>query len=75
MYIRRLKTMSVSFEFCIVQKMTNKLALLNSGATENFLDKSVWRRLQVERIKLPKPLTMHNINETKNCIGKIKSYC
>jgi len=44
-YIRRFKTMNVPFEFDTVQKTTNETALLDSGATENFLDENVWDQL------------------------------
>jgi hypothetical protein len=74
-YIRRLKTMNILFEFNTVQKTTNELALLDSGATENFLDKEVWRRLQIRRIRLPNVLTVHNVDGTKNRTRKIEFYC
>jgi len=74
-YIRRLKTMNVPFEFRTVGKMTNEMALLNSGATENFLDKEVWRRLCIGRVKLPKPFTVHNVDGTENHTGKVEYYC
>jgi hypothetical protein len=54
--------MSIPFEFRTVRKTTDKHALLNSGATENFLDENVWRRLQIGQIKLPRPLTVHNVD-------------
>ena len=74
-YIRRLKTMSIPFEFRTVQKTTDECALLDSGAMENFLDENVWRRLQIGRIKLLCPLTVHNVDGTENRTGKIEFYC
>jgi len=41
-YIRRVKTMNMPFKFHTVQKATDKKALLDSEATENFVDKEVW---------------------------------
>ncbi len=73
-YIRRFKTMNVPFEFDTVQKTTNKTALLDSGATENFLDKDVWEQLWIGRIRLPVLLTVHNVDGTKNHQGKIEFY-
>ena len=42
-YIRRLKTMSIPSEFRTVWKTTDEHALLDSGATENFLDENMWK--------------------------------
>jgi hypothetical protein len=44
--------MNKPFKFHIVQKATNERALLNSGATENFMDEKVWGRLNIGRFKL-----------------------
>jgi hypothetical protein len=40
-YIRRIKTLNLPFHSYTVQQMTNNMALLDSGATENFLDEEV----------------------------------
>ena len=74
-YIRRIKTINVPFKFHTVQKATDEKALLNSRATENFMDEKVWSQLNIGRFKLPWPLTIHNVNETENCMGKIRFYC
>jgi len=74
-YIRRIKTMNVPFEFYTVQKTTDKLALLNSRATENFINERIWERLHIGWFKLPTPLTIHNIDGTENHKGKIEFYC
>jgi hypothetical protein len=37
--------MNIPFELNTVQKTTNEMALLDSGAIENFLDESVWEQL------------------------------
>ncbi len=74
-YIRRIKTMNVPFEFCTVQKTTDELALLDSRATENFINERVWERLYIGQFKLPMPLTVHNVDGTKNHKGKTKFYC
>ncbi len=74
-YIKRIKTMNVPFKFHTVQKATNEKALLDSGATKNFVDEEVWSRLKIGRFRLQQPLTVHNIDRTKNCTGKIEFYC
>jgi len=67
--------MSVPFEFCTMRQTTNEVALLDSGATKNFLDEEVWKRLQIGRTKLPEPLMVHNVDGTKNRTGKINHCC
>ena len=44
----------------------NDKALLDSGATENFLDEQVWKSLKIGHFQLKKPLTVNNVNGTKN---------
>ena len=46
-YIRKIKIINILFAFYIVKKTTDKVALLNSKAIENFLEKKVWKRLQI----------------------------
>jgi hypothetical protein len=66
--------MNIPFELNTVQKTTDEMALLDSGATENFLDESMWEQLQIERVKLPVPLMVHNVDGTENRQGKIEFY-
>jgi hypothetical protein len=75
MYIRRLKTMDVPFPFYTVHKMTKEHALLDSGAMENFLDESAWRELGIGHFKLPRPLTVHNVDGMENRQGKVEYFC
>jgi hypothetical protein len=44
--------MNMPFKFHTVQKATDKKALLDSEATENFVDKEVWSWLNIGRFKL-----------------------
>ncbi len=55
--------------------MTREVALLDSGATKNFLDEDIWRRLKIGCFKLSQLLTIHNVDGTENKKGKIKYYC
>jgi hypothetical protein len=75
MYIRRIKMMRVPFKFCTVQKTTNEVALLDSRATENFIDEVIWKKKNIGRFRLPFPLTVHNVDGTENRTGKIEFYC
>lgn len=67
--------MNVPFKFRTVGKTTEETALLDSGATENFLDERAWQRLRLRRFSLPRPLTVHNVDGSENRQGKIDSYC
>ena len=67
--------MNVPFAFHTVQKTTNKIALLDSGAMENFIEEEVWKKLQIGQVQLPQPLTVHNVDGTENRTGKIEFYC
>ncbi len=58
--------MDVPFPFYMVHKMTEEHALLDSGAMENFLDESAWRGLGIGHFKLPRPLTVHNVDRMEN---------
>jgi len=58
-----------------MHQMTREVALLDSGATKNFLDEDVWRRLKIGRFKLSQLLTIHNVDRIENRKGKIKYYC
>jgi hypothetical protein len=49
--------------------------LLDSGATENFMDEAMWKRLNTGRVKLLRLLTVHNMNSMKNHTGKVEFYC
>jgi hypothetical protein len=51
-----------------------EIALLDSGATENFLDEKVCKELNLGCFKLPKPLTVYNVDGMENRHGKV-DYC
>jgi hypothetical protein len=55
--------------------MANKKALLDSGATENFINETTWQRLGIGRKELKRPITITNVDETENKRGKIMHYC
>jgi predicted aspartyl protease len=44
-------------------------ALLDSGATENFISHQTWRALGIGRQQLDKSIPVHNVD------GNIKHYC
>lgn len=55
-------------------KRAERLALLDSGATQNFLHPSFIRHHKIETLKLEKPRTVRNVDGTKNKAGDITDY-
>ncbi len=53
-YIRQIKTLKLPFKFCTVHQTTKDITLLDSGATKNFIDKTIWKELNIGQIKLGK---------------------
>ncbi len=74
-YIRRLKTLNLPFQFCAMLQTTDEIALLDSRATENFIDEGIWRKLNIGWVWLQKPLTVYKVDGMENRQGKIDSYC
>ena len=55
--------------------MAEQLALLDSGATENFIDYKTWKTLGIGQQTLHMPITVLNVDGTENRKGKITHYC
>jgi gag-polyprotein putative aspartyl protease len=55
--------------------MAEQTALLDSGATENFISYSTWKQLGIGRQELDEPIIVHNVDGTENKKGKIMHYC
>jgi len=55
--------------------MAEQTALLDSGATENFISFRTWKHLGIGRQELNEPITVHNVDGTENKKGKITHYC
>ena len=55
--------------------MAKEIALVDSGATENFIDIDVWKHLKIGRFRLDKAIPVHNVDKTMNKRGAIDSYC
>jgi hypothetical protein len=74
-YIRHIQTLNLPFRFHTMHQTTEDLALLDSRATENFIDEEVWKTLNIGCFRLDKPLMVHNVDGTENKTGKIEYYC
>ena len=75
MYIRKLSTLNMNVSFRTSQSKADKSALIDSGATDNFIDEETWKRLGIGRKELARPVTVHNVDGTENKQGKITHYC
>src|SRR5580693_3645041 len=75
MYIRRLNTMKLSVPVQTARITAEQTALLDSGATENFISHRTWRALGIGRQQLDKSIPVHNVDGTKNHLGNIRHYC
>jgi hypothetical protein len=74
-YIRRISTLYANVTFKTSQLMANEKALLDNGATENFIDEVTWQQLGIGWKELKKPITITNVDGTENKKGKITHYC
>jgi hypothetical protein len=67
--------MKLSIPIQTAQITAEQTALLDSGATENFISHHTWRSLGIGRQQLNKPIPVHNVDGTTNHLGNIKHYC
>ena len=68
------KSMTVRFYVHSIAKRAEAVALLDSGATENFMNLGYakWLRLPIKQ--LPEPRPMYNVDGTENKSGKLEYY-
>ena len=64
----------MDFEFKSVSKTAEETALIDSGATENFIDIEVWKALNIGRFRLERTIPVHNVDGSINKNGNIDSY-
>ena len=72
MYIARNHAIQVPFQLKTRTKRADQKALLDSGATENFIHPRVVQRLQLKTKKLVKPRSVRNVDGTLNKAGRIE---
>ena len=75
MYIRQISVINMKVPFRSLSKQAEETVLIDSGATENFLDKATWERMGIGRHETVKPITVYNVDGTENSQGKITHYC
>ena len=67
--------MNVPFKFATARAMAEETALLDSGATENFIDETTWERLKVGKNCLKDKIILHNVDGTENKKGQLTHFC
>jgi hypothetical protein len=67
--------MTIPLSVYMWHKKTETTALLDSGATHNFIDKRAISSLGLGTWFLPHPLQVNNIDRTINSEGNITQYC
>ena len=55
--------------------MATEKALLDSSATENFIDLRMVKKLGFGTVELTQPRTVYNVDGTENKGGQIKELC
>ena len=75
MYIWRISAINMKIPFQSLSEQAEETVLIDSGATENFLDKATWERMGIGSHETTKPITVYNMDGTENSQGKITHYC
>jgi hypothetical protein len=73
-YISARKSMTVRTYIHSKSKQAEAVALLDSGATENFLNLKYAEWLQLPIKRLPQPRQLFNIDGTENRMGKLQFF-
>ena len=73
MYITRKLAMKVPMYFKGAKRV--EMTLLDSGATENFLNYRMVQKLKINTSKLPQPRRVFNIDSTENKARNISTTC
>jgi hypothetical protein len=74
MYISARKSMTVQCYLHSIAKRAKVVALIDSGVTENFLNLTYAKWLQLPIKKLKTPQKLYNIDGTENKAGELQYY-
>jgi hypothetical protein len=73
-YISSRKSMTIRFYVHSKSKRAEALALIDSGATENFMNLQYAKYLQLPIRRLPEPRRLFNVDGTTNKSGNLEFY-
>jgi hypothetical protein len=74
-YAGKTKAMHIEITLSSVPQVVEEQALLDSGASENLINKETWETLRTKAFILPKPVTIYNLDGMENAQGRISQYC
>jgi hypothetical protein len=75
MYSKKKDSMTIQISVLMWHKKTKTKALLDSGATHNFIDKQAINSLGLGTHSLLHPLQVNNVDSSLNEGGSITQYC
>ena len=75
MYSSQKNSMTITLTVHMLHKTTKTTALLDCGATHNFIDPRTITSLSMGTRDLRTPLTVNNVDGTVNKGGTITQYC
>jgi hypothetical protein len=72
MYISKKKSLQLALNIVTYQGKQEDIALIDSGATNNFIDFRTVNKLGLGTRKVPRPIELYNVDGTHNQDGKIE---
>ena len=73
--VSAIKGITTHLTFLSKRGRADERVLVDSGATENFMDHSMVRRLGIGTRKLPVPRRIFNVDGTENIAGQLTEFC
>src|SRR6201990_193298 len=75
MYIRRTSAVNTNITFRSLRAQAEEVALIDSGATENFIHEETWKKMGIGKQATARPMTVYNVDGSENKTGEITHYC
>ena len=75
MYVSNRNSVNIELSFSTIHGKAAERALIDSGATDNFIDQRTAKRLHLTPRQLKQPRLLYNVDGTENLSGRVTSYC
>ena len=75
MYISEKSSINMPFTFSCACGTAEETALVDSGATENFMDERMVTRLGIGKRPMKQPCRVFNVDGSENKNGMLTHYC